>query len=206
MVLQAMQASGNNPDIAVAILTGELPFVNNGGGGGGDGGQGNFEGGYDDDYGDEPDLTPNLGGGQQSGIFDGLKNTPQFQQLRMLARQNPEMLEQVLSQLPRQVVEAISQNQEEFIRILQEDPIIPNQGQGLGNQPVQPQVQPQGQPQQGQQQVRVQVTQEDQAAIANLMEMTGCDKNKVMQAYFLFEKDVEVTANYLLNHGFDDGL
>jgi hypothetical protein len=34
--------------------------------------------------------------------------------------------------------------------------------------------------------------------------MTGCDKNKVMQAYFLFEKDAETAANYLLNHGFDD--
>lgn len=36
------------------------------------------------------------------------------------------------------------------------------------------------------------------------MEMTGCDKNKVIQAYFLFEKDAEQAANYLLNHGFDD--
>jgi len=236
MVLQAMQASGNNPDVAVAILTGELPFVNNGGGGSGGGGGGDFgeQGNYEDEFyndfeGDEVDLGGYAGGGGgsgggsggggggggQRGIFDDLKNTPQFQQLRILARQNPAMLEQVLSQLPRQVVEAISQNQEEFIRVLQEDPIVPNQGQGQGQQPVQPNLnrqQPQmQQPVQGQgqgqgqgQQIRVQVTVEDQAAIENLMEMTGCDKNKVMQAYFLFEKDVEVAANYLLNHGFED--
>lgn len=32
----------------------------------------------------------------------------------------------------------------------------------------------------------------------------GFDKNRVTEAYLLFEKDADMTANYLLNHGFDD--
>lgn len=198
MVVQAMQAARNNPDIAVSILTGDLPF--------GMGGQGGGQGGGldigEDDEDDEDDDIGGLGLGQgQGGVFDALKNTPQFQQLRILARQNPAMLEQILSQLPRNIVELISQNQEEFLRVLQEDPILP-QGQA---QQQQAQPQHHAQPQGGMpQQVQVRVTPEDQAVIQNLMEMTGCDKNKVMQAYFLFEKDAETAANYLLNHGFDD--
>lgn len=34
--------------------------------------------------------------------------------------------------------------------------------------------------------------------------MTGVTKDQVIRAYALFEKDAEMTANYLLNHGHDD--
>jgi len=140
-------------------------------------------------------------GGEGSGVFDFLKNTPQFQQLRLLARQNPAMLEQVLSQLPRNVVQVITENQEEFIRLLQEEPVLPGGIGGLGpntgSGPVSaPDVLPSS--------VQVQVTSEDQAIINNLVDM-GFERNKVMQVYFLFEKDAEMTANYLLNHGLDGG-
>jgi len=214
MVVQAMQAARNNPDIAVSILTGELPFTGGQGGGqGGQGGQGlggldigEIGGGLDDDDDDDDDGDIIAEGGGD-GVFDALKNTPQFQQLRILARQNPAMLEQILSQLPRNLVELISQNQEEFLRVLQEDPVLPQGGQG-GQQAI-PQIPQGGQQQQQQQQgmpqqVQVRITPEDNAMIQNLMEMTGCEKNKVIQAYFLFEKDAEQAANYLLNHGFDD--
>jgi len=216
MVLQAMQVAGNNPDIAVGILTGEVGF------------QGGGNQGFGGDFGDDEGQ-----GGENAGVFDTLKDTPQFQQLRVLARQNPAMLEQFLTQLPQNVVQIITDNQEEFIRLLQQDPVVQDpvvqggQGQGQGQARVQ-----QGRPQGGQvggpfggqgqglglglgqgqgqgqvmpQQVQVRVTPEDQAVIQNLMDLSGCDKNKVTQAYFLFEKDAEMAANYLLNHGQDEG-
>jgi len=198
----AMQLAFNNPEAAFGYLSGEIPMPQ-------EGTQretASLDDGLDDDLDDD--------GG---GVFDALKNTPQFQQLRILARQNPAMLEQVLAQLPPNIVQVITENQDEFIRLLQEDPVLPTQGQGQ-QRPVIPQGQgfqqgaqgfPQGaqglQPQGVPQQMQVRVTPEDQAVIQNIMDMTGCDRNRVMQAYFLFEKDAEMTANYLLNHGHDDG-
>jgi UV excision repair protein RAD23 len=196
MVMQAMQSAGNNPDVAVSILTGELPFVNNAGGQRPNAQPSLDIGDDDDDDEDEGDV-----GEGGPGVFDALKNTPHFQQLRILARQNPAMLEQILTQLPRNLVELISQNQEEFLRVLQEEPILP-QGQQM---PQMPQAGgQQGAQQPMPQQIQVRLTPEDQAMIQNLMDMTGCEKNKVMQAYILFERDAEQAANYLLNHGFDD--
>lgn len=134
----------------------DLPFGGGGGGGfGGQGGQGAFGGqggldiggGLDDDDDDDDDGDIIAEGGEGGGVFDGLKNTPQFQQLRILARQNPAMLEQILTQLPRNLVELISQHQEEFLRVLQEDPILPQGGQGQQPIPQMPQggqQQPQG--------------------------------------------------------------
>jgi UV excision repair protein RAD23 len=195
LVLQAMQACYNNPDRAIELLTGE--YYN----------QEDFQGGPEDDELDYEDGE----GEEGTGVFDALKDTPHFQQLRVLARQNPAMLEQVLSQLPRNIVQVITENQTEFIRLLQEEPVIPGGHPGSSQGPV-PSVAAPAPTQQGAaargipQGVQVRVTNEDQAIIQNLMDMTGCDKNKVMQAYFLFEKDVEMTANYLLNHGFDDDM
>jgi len=108
-VQAAMRAAFNNPEAAFAYLSGEIPMPQEG-----TQREANLDDGLDD-LDDEP-------GG---GVFDALKNTPQFQQLRILARQNPAMLEQVLAQLPPNIVQVITENQDEFIRLLQEDPILP---------------------------------------------------------------------------------
>ena len=49
---------------------------------------------------------------------------------------------------------------------------------------------------------QIQVTPAENAAIERLAAM-GFDKNLVVQAYFACGKNEELTANYLMDHGFD---
>jgi len=80
------------------------------------------------------------------------------------------------------------------------------QGQGLQGQGGQGTQGLQGQGLQGQGQggqprrIEVHLTPEENEAVNNLTNM-GFDRNKVLHYYILFEKDQEMTANYLLNHG-----
>jgi len=135
------------------------------------------------------------GSGAQHGasVFDGLRQHPQFPQLCMLAQQGgEEALKQILTyfaQTNRPLLDLIMQNQDEFIRLLNTP--VPGSAAGL------PGVTPPGV-------IRVQVTPEDERVINNLVNM-GFERNRVMEAYFLFEKDETLTANYLLNNPEFDG-
>jgi len=145
-------------------------------------------------------------------LFEMFRNSPHFNNLRILARTNPEMLEQVLTQLPPQVLSVITNNQEEFLRLLTEEPQAAPSGAtggaapagGAAPQPAAP-ARPNAarQPAAGFPQRTFNLSPEDQAIINNLVDM-GFDKNRVTEAYLLFEKDADMTANYLLNHGWDD--
>jgi UV excision repair protein RAD23 len=156
------------------------------------------------------DEEEDVGEADVNQLFELMRQSPHFNNLRLLARTNPEMLEQVLTQLPPQVLEVITSNQEQFLRLLTEDPpaqggaapAAPAQGAGgAGGAPVA--VAPRG-PAAGATGQRVlNLSTEDQAIINNLVDM-GFDKNRVTEAYLLFEKDADMTANYLLNHGWDD--
>jgi hypothetical protein len=60
---------------------------------------------------------------QGSGPFDFLRQFPQFNQLRQFVQQNPQHLSAVLTSLASsnpQIWQLISQNQEEFMRLLRE--------------------------------------------------------------------------------------
>jgi len=131
---------------------------------------------------------------QTSGVFDGLRQHPQFAHLCVLAQQGgEEALKQILlyfNETSPPLLDLIMKNQDEFIRLLN----TPVQGPGL--------VGPQGGPSQGV--IRVHVTPEDEAIINNLVGM-GFERNRVLEAYFLFEKDETLTANYLLNNPDGDG-
>jgi len=129
-----------------------------------------------------------------SGVFDGLRQHPQFAQLCLLAQQGEEALKQILTyfaQTNRPLLDLIMANQEEFIRLLS-SPVPGSTGAGAQGFQAPAGVTPPGV-------IRVQVTPEDERVITNLVNM-GFDRNRVMEAYFLFEKDETLTANYLLNN------
>jgi len=154
----------------------------------------------------EDDISDDEGVGPIT--WQMLKNTPQFHQLIVVAKTRPEMLEQILQGLPPELQSLITDNQEEFIAMVQE-PLNAPQGAPAGPQnPVaaarggapMPAARG-GAPPGG---IQILLSPEDQAVVNNLVDMTGCTKDQVLRAYALFEKDAEMTANYLLNHGHDD--
>jgi len=202
-VLRALDAGWHNPDRAVEFLMmGNIPqrrvAPTGPAGNAPPAGQNQGQGG---DF-DLPDDDESDEGGNP---FDLVKNTPQFQQLRLLAQQSPDLFEQVLQQLPPELLNIINQNQEEFVRILNEPITAPAAGlapaaaggaQGAAAR--------QQRPAPGTIQIRV--SPEDELVINNLVDMTGCTKDQVVRAYALFEKDAEMTANYLFDHGHDDDV
>jgi len=143
-------------------------------------------------------LPPSLLGQQQQqqptgGVFDFLRNHPLLPQLQLIARTNPQRLQELLALIAQQnpeLIQLISAHQDEFVRLLNE-PIAqaPNTGGGGGG------ARPVGQ--------QIHVTAEDQQKINNLLAL-GFSLNRVMEAYFLFDRDETQAANYLLNHGQDD--
>lgn len=139
-VMKAMRAAYNNPDRAVEYLMtgipegmdappqqGQAPAAPGGGGGGGG----------------QPMINPALmealqqqmGGGQPApttgagGPMENLLNDPQFNMLRQLVQARPDLLAPLLEQIGQahpEVLQAIQENQEEFVRILNE-PVDPQQ-------------------------------------------------------------------------------
>lgn len=64
------------------------------------------------------------GGGQAGGNLEFLRNNPQFQQLRQVVQQQPQMLEPILQQVAAgnpQLAHIITQNPEQFMQLLAED-------------------------------------------------------------------------------------
>lgn len=198
--LRALEAAWGNGDRAVELLMmgGPLPQRRASTGAPG-AGQEDFPI-PDDDISDDEAIGPIT--------WQMLKNTPQFQQLIVVAKTRPEMLEQILQGLPPELQSLITDNQDEFIAMVQEPNNAPQQGApvqqqgnpGAGRGAPMPQGRG-GAPPGG---IQILLSPEDQAVVNNLVDMTGCTKDQVLRAYALFEKDAEMTANYLLNHGHDD--
>eukprot|EP01130_Rhizamoeba_saxonica_P012924 TRINITY_DN548_c0_g1_i1.p1 TRINITY_DN548_c0_g1~~TRINITY_DN548_c0_g1_i1.p1 ORF type:complete len:382 (+),score=131.85 TRINITY_DN548_c0_g1_i1:64-1209(+) len=144
-----------------------------------------------------PHLAGSSGGSSGgSGVFDFLRNHPDFDRMRMLIQRQPELLNEILQAMSRanpQLITLVNQHQEEFVNLLNE----PIQGGGQGA--------PVGMPpgMQGMQGMaapgRVTVTEEEMETINNLV-MMGFDRRRVEEAFILFDKDAEMTANYLLNN------
>ncbi|KAI9481770.1 UV excision repair protein rad23 [Coemansia sp. RSA 989] len=140
------------------------------------------------------------GGGQGSGQLAALRNTPHFRQLQQLVRENPQMLTQVLTQLAQtqpQLMQLIGQNEEEFMGMLLEGmseeeiaALSMNSGLGMDEDG-------EGGPQ------YIQVSQEEKDAIDRL-EGLGFSREIVIQAYFACDKNEELAANYLFDHGHED--
>merc|ERR1719188_2556110 len=221
-VVAALRASFNNPDRAVEyLLTGIPPsaLADAGppaapaaggattgeseateaptaaaaaaGGGGGSGGSGGGSG-----SGGEPQTA------EEALAF--LRDQEQFQQMKALLQQNPNMLNAVLQQIGSsnpQLLQLISQNQEAFIRMINE----PDNSRGGGSAAAGGGAG--GGSAGGAEGMLgsgvIQVTSQDKAAIERLKAL-GFPEHLVVQAYFACEKNENLAANFLLSQNFDD--
>ncbi|KAI8139895.1 hypothetical protein BJV82DRAFT_646003 [Fennellomyces sp. T-0311] len=120
--------------------------------------------------------------------FSQLRNTPHFQQLRQLVQSNPAMLQPILQQLGAsnpELLRQINADPQSFFQVLMEG-ADDEEGGGV---PPGSQV--------------IQVTQEEKEAIDRL-EGLGFDRAQAIEAYFACDKNEELAANYLFDHGADD--
>ncbi|KAK1780903.1 XPC-binding domain-containing protein [Copromyces sp. CBS 386.78] len=111
------------------------------------------------------------------GNLDFLRNNAQFQQMRQLVQEQPQMLEPILQQLGAgnpQLAQMIAQNSDQFLNLLGEG----GEGGSVG----------------------IAVTEEERDAIERLTRL-GFPQDQVIQAYFACDKDEELAANFLFDHG-----
>ncbi|KAF7808894.1 ubiquitin receptor RAD23c-like [Senna tora] len=142
-----------------------------------------------------PQGLPNVGaatgtGGAGAGNLDFLRNSQQFQALRALVQSNPQILQPMLQELGKQnpqLMRLIQEHQADFLRLINE----PGEG-GEGNII--------GQLANALQEHTVSVTPEEREAIERL-EAMGFDRTLVLEVYFACNKNEEMAANYLLDHG-----
>ncbi|EWC47807.1 hypothetical protein DRE_03007 [Drechslerella stenobrocha 248] len=123
--------------------------------------------------------------------LDFLRNNPQFQQLRRVVQNNPQMLEPILQQVGNgnpQLAALISQNPEGFLRLLGED--IEGEddlGDMLGAAGAG-----------GPATMSIPVTEAERDAIDRLCQL-GFERDLVIQAYFACDKNEEMAANFLFD-------
>ncbi|CAN7938788.1 unnamed protein product [Ixodes hexagonus] len=218
-VERALRASFNNPDRAVEyLLTGIPPSQQDSseesqGGTEGGGAGGNTEGraappaevqspGQETVSGALPvSAAEVLGSGGPEDPLAFLRFQPQFQQMRQVIQQNPQLLNAVLQQIGQsnpQLLQLISQNQEAFVRMLNEP--SPPPGGSTGGTPPAAAALGSGAP------LEVnygQVTPQDKEAIERLKAL-GFPEYLVIQAYFACDKNENLAANFLLSQNFDD--
>ncbi|KAJ2778800.1 UV excision repair protein rad23 [Coemansia interrupta] len=145
---------------------------------------------------------PAVATGNDMQMLSALRATPQFRQLQQLLRDDPQMLTQVMMELAQQqpqLMEVISRNNEEFMMMLLE---------GFSEEQMARILQHAGGSEyedgedEGQPRRELAVTAEEMAAIDRLVEL-GFSRDVVIQAYFACDKNEELTANHLLEHGSD---
>ncbi|OWR49481.1 UV excision repair protein RAD23 homolog A [Danaus plexippus] len=128
-----------------------------------------------------------------------LRDQPQFQQMRAVIQQNPNLLNTVLQQIGQTnpaLLQAISQHQQAFVRMLNE-PVNPSAAGAVAEEAVPDNPVPQ------QPQNVIQVSPQDKEAIERLKAL-GFPEHMVIQAYFACEKNENLAANFLLSQNFDD--
>ncbi|CAL8143817.1 unnamed protein product [Orchesella dallaii] len=193
-VEKALRASFNNPDRAVEYLINGIPadFVQeeesanvvapvpaapSGGGGGGG-------------------VTTERRAGEDPLGF--LRSQPQFEQMRQVVRENPQLLNAVLTQIGQTnpaLLQVISENQEEFVRLLNEEGTSQSSsGSSIGSGSAR---------EGGAAPFQIQISAQDKEAIERLKSL-GFPEHLVVQAYFACEKNETLAANFLLSNPDDD--
>ncbi|PAN25170.1 hypothetical protein PAHAL_4G281300 [Panicum hallii] len=135
-------------------------------------------------------ANPAAGAGAGAGALDALRQLPQFQALLQLVQANPQILQPMLQELGKQnpqILRLIQENQAEFLRLVNESPEGAAGGNILGQLAA---AMPQA----------VTVTPEEREAIQRLEGM-GFNRELVLEVFFACNKDEELAANYLLDHG-----
>ncbi|OAA67463.1 UV excision repair protein Rad23 [Cordyceps fumosorosea ARSEF 2679] len=126
------------------------------------------------------------GAAAELGNLDFLRTNPQFQQLRQVVQQQPQMLEPILQQLGAgnpQLAQLIASNPDAFLHLLGED--------AEDDVPLPPGAQ------------AISVTEEERDAIERLCRL-GFDRDQAIQAYFACDKNEELAANFLFDQPEDD--
>ena len=219
-VFKAMRAAYNNPDRAVEYLMNGMPHeepeapqatapIPTGAGAGAGAGMG-----ADAGSGAGPNTRPlnmfgAMGEGAEGGDAGGgalgfLRYNPQFQQLRQMVQANPQILQPMLQELGKQnpqLMNIISENQSEFLRLVSEA----GDGAGAGTDAGMDAGAPQGDGVHGFPTAQVQISQGDKEAIDRL-EGLGFDRLLCIEAFFACEKNESLAANYLLEHGHEDHM
>ncbi|XP_009070739.1 PREDICTED: UV excision repair protein RAD23 homolog B, partial [Acanthisitta chloris] len=200
-VIMALRASFNNPDRAVEYLLMGIPGDNH--------------------CVAESLQTTSTGASQSSSMaaavatssttthssgghpLEFLRNQPQFHQMRQIIRQNPSLLPALLQEIGRenpQLLQQISQHQEDFIHMMNGPVSEPYQGLSAGADGTSTG----GVADAGINHMNyIQITPQDKEAIERLKAL-GFPEGLVIQAYFACEKNENLAANFLLQQKFDE--
>mmetsp|Transcript_14700 Transcript_14700/g.39360 ORF Transcript_14700/g.39360 Transcript_14700/m.39360 type:complete len:431 (+) Transcript_14700:342-1634(+) len=157
-----------------------------------------------------------LGGGRDGALhLDFLRSLPQFNRVRQIVQENPQMLQPLLQGLGHAnpaLLTVINANQEEFIRLLNEplraeeeaqideapgDLVDPLGAADLGHEAAG------GGGGSGANYSVVQVTEEEREQLSRLEALVGpmgLDRAAVIEAWLACDKNEEMAANYLLNN------
>lgn len=146
----------------------------------------------------ETAATTGTGAANTSGNPLAFLQGPQMEQLRPLIQSNPELLQGLIQQIAQnnpQALQMINEHPQEFLQIL---------AQGLGEEEGDEFDAPgdDGMDLGGDTQY-ISITPEDNAAIERLMDL-GFERDRVIEAFIACEKNEELAANYLFDHGNGD--
>ncbi|VDK72848.1 unnamed protein product [Anisakis simplex] len=158
----------------------------------------------------EEEAEVGAGGGHDvpsdvAGGLEFLRQLPQFEQLRELVQSNPAILPQIIQQIAQSnpaLMEAIQNNQEQFVSLLN----APNpeggattagggatvHGRAVGGAAG-------GARAGGPRTVSIQITEAERDAINRLKSM-GFPEQLVIEAYFACDKNEDLAVNYILAH------
>ncbi|XP_064100366.1 UV excision repair protein RAD23 homolog B-like [Macrobrachium nipponense] len=199
LVERALRASFNNPYTAVQYLVDGIPA--------------NLE---------EPSGNPPAGGdGEEQVAAEGepdpeedplsfLRSQPQFEQMRQMIRSNPSLLDAFLQQIGQtnpQLLQVIQQNQEAFVRMLNEGGSLGGSGGGNGGNQGSGGTGGGGTGGTGGRsasgQSAILVSPQDRDAIERLKALGNFPEDVVIQAYFACEKNENLAAEFLFSQTWD---